>query len=289
MSEIIPDSTKKLLSWVVGEIHIDEDENEKLSLAYIIIDTLFKIDKTEIITDRSINLSKSQLKELNALISRINENEPIQYILGEADFFGRKFIVSPAVLIPRNETEELVNLIIKDYKEKKIKVLDVGTGSGCIPITLIKELKLSKAYAIDFDPRVIKIAKQNAEKFNTDIDFMMIDVLDEKFPIQGLDVIVSNPPYVKQSEKELMKRNVLDHEPGTALFVDDENPLIFYDSIAERALESLKDDGRLYFEINEQYGDKVRFMLEQKGFKNVTIFQDLNGKDRIVRASNSLA
>lgn len=289
MSEIIPDSTKKLLSWVVDQINLDEDENEKLSLAYIIIDTLLKIDRVEIITDRSINLANSQLKELKALIARINENEPIQYILKEADFYGRKFIVSPAVLIPRNETEELVNLIIKDYKEKKIKLLDVGTGSGCIPITLIKELKLTKAYAIDFDPRVIKIAKQNAEKFSTDIDFMMIDVLDEKFPIQGLDVIVSNPPYVKQSEKELMKRNVLDHEPGTALFVDDDNPLIFYDSIAERALESLKDDGRLYFEINEQYGDKVRFMLEQKGFKNVTIFQDLNGKDRMVRASNSLA
>ncbi len=289
MSEIIPDSTKKLLSWIVDNITIDESDNEKLSLAYIIIDTLFKIDKVEIITDRSINLSKSQLKQLTGLIARINENEPIQYILEEAEFFGRKYIVSPAVLIPRNETEELVHLIIKDYKDKKIKVLDVGTGTGCIPITLVKELKLTRAYAIDFDPRVIKIAKQNATKFEVDIDFMMIDVLDENFPIHGLDVIVSNPPYVKESEKELMKRNVLDHEPVTAIFVDDENPLIFYESIADRALESLKDDGRLYFEINEQFGDKIRFMLEQKGFKNVTVFQDLNGKDRIIRASNSLA
>lgn len=289
MSEIIPDSTKKLLSWVANNIAIDESDAEKQSLALIIINTLFKIDQVEIITDRSINLSKGQIKDVKGLIERINNNEPIQYILGEADFFGRKFIVNPYVLIPRNETEELVNLILKDYREKKIKVLDVGTGSGCIPITLIKELKLAKAFAIDFDPRVIKVAKQNAEKFNVDIDFMMVDVLDEKFPIHGLDVIVSNPPYVRESEKLVMKSNVLDHEPGTALFVNDENPLIFYDRIAEHALESLKEDGRLYLEINEQFGNKVRFMLEQKGFKNVGLFQDLNGKDRIVRASNSLA
>lgn len=289
MSEIIPDSTKKLLAWIIENITIDESLQEKNSLAHMAIFTLFNIEGSEVIIDRSINLSKAQIKELKKLIERINNNEPIQYILGEADFFGRKFIVNPAVLIPRNETEELVNLILKDYKEKKIKVLDVGTGSGCIPITLIKELKLNKAFAIDFDPRVIKVAKQNAEKFGVDIDFMLTDVLDEKFPIQGLDVIVSNPPYVRESEKQEMKSNVLDYEPSTALFVNDDNPLIFYDLIAENALESLKEDGRLYFEINEHFGDKVRFMLEQKGFKNVALFQDLNGKDRIIRASNSLA
>ncbi len=289
MSETTPDSTKKLLKWIIESIEIDESESEIQSLAYLTLEKLFKIDKAEIITDRSINLSNKQIKELKQFIGRINNEEPIQYILGEADFFGRKFMVTPAVLIPRNETEELVNLIIQDYKDKSIKLLDIGTGSGCIPITLIKELKLNKAYAIDFDPRVIKIAKQNAEKYNVEIDFLMIDALKEKFPIQGVDVIVSNPPYVTNSERELMKNNVLKFEPGTALFVDDETPLVFYERIAEHALESLKEDGRLYFEINEQFGDKVKFMLEQKGYKNVSIIADLNGKDRIIRASNALA
>lgn len=289
MSEIIPDSTKKLLKWVTEYITLDDSEAEIQSLAYMVVDRLFKIDKTEIISDRSINLSKSELKELKKFLDRINNEEPIQYIIGEADFFGRKFIVNPAVLIPRNETEELVNLIVKDYKDKKIKVLDVGTGSGCIPITLAKELKLNKVFAIDFDPRVIKVAKQNAVKHDVEVEFMMIDALKESFHHTGFDVVVSNPPYVTYDEQELMKNNVLKYEPGTALFVNNETPLIFYERIAEHALESLKEDGRLYFEINEKFGDKIKFKLEQKGYKNVSIIQDLNGKDRIVRASNSLA
>lgn len=289
MSEIIPDSTKKLLKWVIEYITVDESEAEKQSLAYMVIDRFFKIDKSEIISDRSINLGKNEIKDLKRFLDRINKEEPIQYIVGEADFYGRKFIVNPSVLIPRNETEELVNLIIKDHKDKKIKVLDVGTGTGCIPITLAKELKLNKVFAIDFDPRVIKIARQNASKHDVEVEFMMIDALKESFHLQGFDVVVSNPPYVTNDEKELMKNNVLKYEPSTALFVNNETPLIFYERIAEHARESLKVDGRLYFEINEKFGDKIKFMLEQKGYKNVSIIQDLNGKDRIVRASNSLA
>lgn len=289
MSEIIPDSTKKLLKWVTEYITLDDSETEIQSLAYMVVDMLFKIDKTEIISDRSINLSKSDVKELKKFLDRINNEEPIQYIIGEADFFGRKFIVNPAVLIPRNETEELVNLIIKDYKDKKIKLLDVGTGTGCIPITIAKELRLNKVFAIDFDPRVIKVAKQNAEKHAVDVEFMMIDALKESFHHSGFDVIVSNPPYITYDEQELMKNNVLKYEPGTALFVNNETPLIFYEKIADHALEALKEDGRLYFEINEKFGEKIKFMLQQKGYKNVSVIQDLNGKDRMVRASNSLA
>lgn len=288
MSEIIPDSSKKLLQYVISNITIDEPDQEKQSIAYIIIDELFNINKSEIITDRSINLSKSQVKELKSYIERINKNEPIQYILGEAEFYGRKFNVAQGVLIPRNETEELVDLIIKDSKEKKIKFLDVGTGSGCIPITLIKELKLNKGYAIDFDPRVIKIARQNAARHDVDIDFLMIDILNERIPVIGLDVLVSNPPYITESEKSLMKPNVLNYEPGTALFVSDENPLVFYEQIAIKGRECLKDEGRLYFEINERFGNQVAQLLENEGYKNIEIIQDINGKDRIVKASNTL-
>ncbi|MEQ9167729.1 MAG: peptide chain release factor N(5)-glutamine methyltransferase [Fulvivirga sp.] len=288
MSEIIPDSSKKLLQYVINNITIDESDQEKQSLAYIIIDELFNINKSEIITDRSINISKSQGKELKAFIERINKNEPIQYILEEAEFYGRKFNVAQGVLIPRNETEELVDLIIKDSKEKKIKFLDVGTGSACIPITLIKELKLNKGYAIDFDPRVIKIARQNATRHNVDIDFLMIDILTERIPVIGLDVLVSNPPYITENEKVLMKPNVLNYEPNTALFVSDEDPLIFYQKIASAGRECLKDEGRLYFEINERFGNQVAQLLENEGYKNIEIIQDINGKDRIVKASNTL-
>ncbi|MEQ8245648.1 peptide chain release factor N(5)-glutamine methyltransferase [Fulvivirga sp.] len=288
MSEIIPDSSKKLLQYVINNITIDESDQEKQSLAYIIIDELFNINKSEIITDRSINISKSQGKELKTFIERINKNEPIQYILEEAEFYGRKFNVAQGVLIPRNETEELVDLIIKDSKEKKIKFLDVGTGSACIPITLIKELKLNKGYAIDFDPRVIKIARQNAARHNVDIDFLMIDILTERIPVIGLDVLVSNPPYITESEKVLMKPNVLNYEPNTALFVSDEDPLIFYQKIASAGRECLKDEGRLYFEINERFGNQVAQLLENEGYKNIEIIQDINGKDRIVKASNTL-
>ncbi|MEQ8478596.1 peptide chain release factor N(5)-glutamine methyltransferase [Fulvivirga sp.] len=288
MSEIIPDSSKKLLQYVINNITIDESDQEKQSLAYIIIDELFNINKSEIITDRSINISKSQGKELKAFIERINKNEPIQYILEEAEFYGRKFNVAQGVLIPRNETEELVDLIIKDSKEKKIKFLDVGTGSACIPITLIKELKLNKGYAIDFDPRVIKIARQNATRHNVDIDFLMIDILTERIPVIGLDVLVSNPPYITESEKVLMKPNVLNYEPNTALFVSDEDPLIFYQKIASAGRGCLRDEGRLYFEINERFGNQVAQLLENEGYKNIEIIQDINGKDRIVKASNTL-
>jgi release factor glutamine methyltransferase len=289
MSENIPDSSKKLLQWIVERIELDETDLEIQGLAYIIIEHLFKINKTEIITDRSLNISSSQLKELNQFLDRINKGEPIQYILGETEFYGRQFIVNPGVLIPRGETEELVDLVIKDHKGKKIKVLDIGSGSGCIPITIVKELKLIKAYAIDFDPRAIKVARQNATRHQVEIDFLMIDILKEKIPIQGLDVIISNPPYVTLSEKSQMKTNVLEHEPATALYVSDENPLIFYERIADLGRESLKEDGKLYFEINENFGNKIAQMLEQRGYKNIELIADLNGKDRVIKASNSLA
>ena len=289
MSETIPNSTKKLLQWVVEVNNTAMPAAEKQSIAYMVLEHLFKIDKVEIITDRSVNLSKSQWKSLRAIADRINQEEPIQYILEEADFYGRKFTVSRSVLIPRNETEELAALIVHDHKGKKIRLLDIGTGTGCIAITVAKELRLGKVHAIDFDPRVIKVARVNATLHQVDLDIMMIDVLKENIPLQGLDVIVSNPPYVLDSEKEVMSNNVLQYEPQTALFVSDDQPIIFYEIIADRALEALRDEGKLYFEINERFGEQVKFMLERKGFKHVTVIQDIHGKDRIVRGSKSFA
>ncbi len=287
MSRNIPDSSKKLLQYIKESITLDESEEELNSLSYYIIEHLFKLDKNEIILDRSVNISSSELKELHKFLDRINDHEPIQYIIGEADFYDRKFIVNPSVLIPRPETEELVQLIIADHKGKKPKFTDVGTGTGCIPITLVKELPGAKAYAIDFDPRVIRTAKQNAEMHDVQINFMLLDVLRESFPLQSLDFVVSNPPYVTYTDRELMKDNVTKYEPATALYVKDDDPLLFFRRIAEISMHRLKPEGKIYFEVNEKFADDVKALLEVMDFIECTVVQDLNGKDRIVHAKTS--
>lgn len=288
MPNKIPDSPKKLLQLIASQIELDESPEEITSIIHMGMEHIFGINKTEIIVDRSINASKTQEKELKKFIERVNNHEPVQYIIGEAEFYGRKFKVNPSVLIPRGETEELVQLIIKENNGKKIKLLDIGTGTGCIPITILKELKGSRAFAIDFDPHVIKTARQNAEQHQVQIELMLIDILNEPIPQQGLDVVVSNPPYITESEKSLIKPNVLKHEPTRALFVKDDDPLLFYRRIAELAKTALKEDGGLYFEINERYGEEVQALLEVMDYSNVQVIKDLHGKNRMVRATNSI-
>ncbi|MEM6360670.1 MAG: peptide chain release factor N(5)-glutamine methyltransferase [Bacteroidota bacterium] len=285
LSEILPDSSKKLYQYVFNKLEIDEAEEERSAITYLILEKLFAIKKAEVIVDRSINLVVKRHRELLQFIERVNNNEPIQYILGEAEFYGRKFNVDLSVLIPRPETEELVYLIIKENKGKKIKFLDIGTGSGCIPITLSKELKETKAFAIDVDPRTIRTARQNANKFEVDIEFMLIDILSEHIPNGPYDVIVSNPPYIRESERQALKENVKEHEPSKALFVKDDDPLLFYRRIAELSKAVLKDTGRIYFEVHEDFGEDVKIMMEVLDFNEVQLLKDLNDKDRIVRAS----
>ncbi|TRX50953.1 peptide chain release factor N(5)-glutamine methyltransferase [Fulvivirga sp. M361] len=290
MAEILPNSSKKLLQYILDRIDIPETKQEVGQIANLIIEHIFNLDRAEIIVDRSLNMTSKEKKMLDGYIDRVNNNEPIQYILEEAEFYGRKFMVNASVLIPRNETEELVALIVKENKEKKIKFLDIGTGSGCIAITLAKELKEPKSVAMDFDPRVIKTARANASKLDTEVEFLLIDILTEPIPGGSFDLIVSNPPYIRRSEKEQMKPNVLDHEPGMALFVNDNDPLIFYRRIGELAQAALKDGGKLYFEVNENFADDTKVMLEVMGYTSVDVIQDINGKDRIVRGlwSNDL-
>lgn len=287
MSSNIPDSSKKLLRYIKESIQLDESEEELNSLSSYILEHLFSIDRNEIILDRSINLSSSQIKSLHKFLERINQHEPIQYIIGEADFYGRKFLVNPSVLIPRSETEELVYLIAQEFKGKKPKFADIGTGTGCIPITLMKEFAGAKAFAIDFDPRVIRTAKQNAQKHEVAIDFMLLDILREQLPLQSLDFVVSNPPYVTYADKELMKQNVINHEPATALYVKDEDPLLFYRRIAELAVKSLKPGGKIFFEVNERFADDVKELLEVMDYVEGVVSKDLNGRDRMVHAKYS--
>ena len=213
--------------------------------------------------------------------------QPIQYIIGETEFYDRKFFVNPSVLIPRQETEELVNWIINDNTEsKKINILDIGTGSGCIPITLKCEMPQSSVYAIDISPEAIMVAKKNSELNNVDINFIERDILASQDVVEDIkfNIIVSNPPYITNTEKLLMEKNVLDHEPHLALFVDDNNPLIFYSAIANYSKNNLVEGGFLYFEINEAFGSETKQMLEQKGFCNVLLRKDINNKNRMIKA-----
>jgi len=225
---------------------------------------------------------------LTADFDRLKTGEPIQYILGLGPFYGRDFNVSPATLIPRNETEELVHLIIKENPQSELVILDIGTGTGCIPITLKLELKSPLVFGSDVSVAALNLAVENAKKLHAKVEFFKNNILDETPNVPKLDILVSNPPYIPISEKSKMHRNVLNYEPHLALFVPDEDPLIFYQVIAEKGKKLLKAGGKIYFEINERLGKEVLNLLLSFGYKNVRVIQDMNGKDRIVFGQNPI-
>lgn len=214
---------------------------------------------------------------------RLKSGEPIQYILGKAPFYGREFLVSPATLIPRNETEELVHLIIKENPQPGLKLLDIGTGTGCIPITLGLEMKNPEVFAVDISEEALQIARQNGDALAADMIFMNCDILSETPSVPQLDILVSNPPYIPELQKQEMHRNVLEFEPELALFVPDDDPLLFYRAIAKKGKQLLKPDGKLYFEINEEFGEEIDSLLSQLGYFDIQIIKDLNGKNRIAK------
>jgi len=228
--------------------------------------------------------ANEQLKELSDIINRLKTYEPIQYILEETEFFGLPFSVNENVLIPRPETEELVELILSENERTNMQILDIGTGSGAIAIALAKHFRESDVTAWDISYKALDIALLNSKKNSTKVSFKLIDVLSDYPQDRKFDIIVSNPPYVLESEKLEMEQNVLDYEPHEALFVPDNDPLLFYNRIADIALSRLNLRGKLYFEINQAKGAEVVDMLQKKGFSSVSLIQDLSKKDRIVRA-----
>ncbi len=228
-------------------------------------------------------------------LERLKNHEPIQYILGKTEFFGLPFLVDKNTLIPRPETEELVSWILdeinilKKNSSQEINILDIGTGSGCIAISLSKNLKSSKVSAIDISKKALEIAKKNTEINKVSVDFIEMDILKttslSSISKITFNVIVSNPPYVRNLEKVEMNKNVLENEPHEALFVSDENPLIFYEKIADLALQHLSKNGLLFFEINQYLGKEMTEMLSEKGFKNIELRKDIFGNDRLIKAS----
>ena len=284
----------KELDAIYGKDEVD-------SFFYLCMEHYLDMPRFQLALQPEFTIIKSETDTFFKVLEDLKQQKPIQYILGETEFFGLPFKVNEHVLIPRQETEELVALIIANSKNqeqnsKKTNVLDIGTGSGCIAISLAKSLPNAEVYALDVSKDALKVAKKNAELNNVNIHFIEGDILEiankDFFPFgkdvsqrqKGLfDIIVSNPPYVRELEKVEIQPNVLDNEPHLALFVEDDNPLLFYKAITNFAVNNLKPNGQLYFEINQYLGKETKVLLTDANFEAIELLKDLNGNDRMLK------
>lgn len=277
---------KAVIASIQKELDGIYSREEIESLTFLILEKLKGYSRTQFLLAPDNEITSEDQLEIDRIVARLKLHEPIQYILGETEFYGLKIRTTPGTLIPRPETEELVQWIVAENKATKPAIFDIGTGTGCIAIALRKNISGSTVLACDISPVCIETANQNAILNDAQISVLKFDILnpDPAVDFPELDVIASNPPYVRQSEKKLMQKNVLDYEPELALFVEDRDPLIFYRRIAEFAQMYLADGGRIYFEINEAFGKECSEMLHRKGFSDVRIKKDLQQKDRMIAA-----
>lgn len=256
---------------------------EARAITDYVLDVCFGLSKADILCGAVEEMTAEKTAELNKIFGRLMEGEPVQYVLGRAEFSGRWFNVRPGVLIPRPETEELCAWITADNKASgSPKVLDIGTGSGCIAITLQLDMPESKVTAWDISADALDVARENAQRLGANVNFVKQDALNAK-PEGEWDVIVSNPPYICEKEKKDMAVNVLEHEPHTALFVPDADPLLFYRAITRLAVQTLSKGGRLYFEINPIYADDTCRMMRAEGMTAVELRSDMYGKQRMAK------
>jgi release factor glutamine methyltransferase len=291
---------QKMFAFIRSQLQGLYSELEIKSFSYLILEFVCKKDRQNIWIDKDKQLSSNECLQVKEFVAELKKYCPIQYIIGETEFYGIKLKVDANVLIPRPETEELVEWIINDFsptarkveaekltEEKELTILDIGTGSGCIAVSLAKHLTSASVYALDISEVALGVARQNAEKNGVDVRFFRHDIF-EKWPDflpQRWNIIVSNPPYVTPEEKTMMSKNILDYEPHQALFVPQEKPLLFYERIADMASTCLKANGNLYFETSSIYGKNVVAMLKDKGFQTVELKQDISGHDRMIRIS----
>ena len=259
------------------------EPEEVQAMIRIICEDVFNYDQVDVALRQESELPAFASERIADIIARLRRHEPLQYVVGHARFYGHLFKVTPAVLIPRPETEQLVDLIIDENPGSDLRVLDMGTGSGCIAISLARALKFAQVDALDVSRDALAVARENATALKVKVRFFESDMLLPQ-PPGRYDIIVSNPPYVCWSEREAMDRNVKDYEPGQALFVPDNDPLLFYKAIVPYAAQSLERGGRLYLEINQRFGNEVRQLLEQNGFDEVRIIDDSFGKVRFATA-----
>ncbi len=275
---------KATIQYIEKELSGLYPENEIKSFARLILEHLCGIDYTTMILKSDEILEPRFSKPVKEIVRRLKRQEPIQYILGETEFLDLNLKITPSVLIPRPETEELVQWIGESDISGSLCMLDIGTGSGCIALALKKQFPEALVSALDYSAETLETARSNAEANNLQITFFQADILKwEEYAWGNFDLIVSNPPYVKESEKRAMLPNVLRYEPKGALFVSDADPLLFYRCIADFAKNYLNENGWLFFEINENAGKETVQLLEKSGFREIVLKQDLFGKDRMVR------
>ena len=301
---------RELCRRLAGRYGLDEAR----AIVRLVLGERFGLSVADILCDKVTELSADDRKVLEKMMLRLENGEPVQYVLGFAEFCGRRFSVGPGVLIPRPETEELCRWMVEERgtrnEEQGTRILDIGTGSGCIAITLAAEMPDAQVSAWDISEQALAVARKNADSIGVKVNFEQVDVLNLPFTINNstlnsqqstlnsqlspttyhlspITCIVSNPPYICDNEKIAMKPHVLEHEPHVALFVPDDDPLLFYRAIADFAIQSLKSDGWLYFEVNPLYIKELKTMLAEKGFENIEVKIDLFGKERMIRAKKS--
>jgi len=258
--------------------------SEAKAIVRWVLDVRFGLSMADILCDKVNQLSADDQKELETMTQRLEKGEPVQYIIGMADFCGRQFHVAPGVLIPRPETEELCRWITQKNRPSVLSVLDIGTGSGCIAVTLALEMPKAKVTAWDISDETLRIAQKNAQTLGAEVTFEHQDILNVSLH-DKYDLIVSNPPYIQPKERDGMGKNVLDYEPHQALFAPEEEPVIFYQRIGDYAWQSLNPGGALYFELNPLTADEVSDYLQRLGFSEIEIRQDQFGKQRFLKAT----
>lgn len=275
---------KDIRNYLKHELQEIYPEQEIVAITNLIIKTEFGIDRLHLLLDPASEISVSDAKKIIEITKELKTGKPVQYVLGETEFYNCSIKVNDKTLIPRPETEELVDIILSENKGFKGRLIDFGTGSGCIAIALKKVLKDATVTGIEISGEAIEVASSNAVLNKTNVLFLQGDIFDfDTATVARADIIVSNPPYVTEAEKKQMNLNVLNFEPHNALFVTDEDPLVFYRAILDLSIRILNPGGRIYFEINEKKGDEIISLMKTKGYSEVVVEDDINGKNRFVK------
>jgi release factor glutamine methyltransferase len=277
-------NSKIIFDHIISDLKLEESIDERNALAFAVL-SYFGISRTDVISGKLVDADYTKIWPI---ISRLNKHEPLQYIFKAAWFCGYRFYVDSSVLIPRPETELLVEEAAKFiFKKKSAQVLDIGTGSGCIAISLLLRFPDAKVVGIDISKEALEVAKRNGNELNAQVQFKHCDILNDTLEEENFDLIVSNPPYISSEEKSSLEKNVLDYEPHQALFASDSDPLIFYRAIA-KVSKQLSPGGYLMAEINERFGKEVQQIFDSAGLKNIQIKKDVWGKERVVTANRLL-
>ncbi len=278
-------NSKELYNDLISQVTLDEDKSEIQSIVFLLLEKKIGLTKTDILAEKKI--LGIQPSYFRPFIKQINEHTPIQYVLGEAEFYNRKFSVNSSVLIPRPETEIMIHEIkraLMSIKSDHVRILDIGTGSGCIAITLALEIPQANVQATDISKEAIGVALQNSKKLNAPVIYHEHNILTNDILFGNFDLVISNPPYISEQEKGKMKKNVIEKEPHLALFAPSDDPLAFYKAIALKSKTILNPEGSVWVEINEQFGNNVIDIFMDHGFQSIRLIKDLDNKDRIISA-----